>query len=93
MSLHFKDDLTVTGNVEITGSLIVPSNTTLFLGDLVVRDTSDNTKLLIIAPGGTTATTSNLVTTQTTNITLTLPDATDTLIARDTTDTLTNKII
>lgn len=69
-----------------TGSALIDVNT-------FIVDSVDATKRIGFDAGGTTGTTTTLVSVQTANRSLTLPDASDTLVARATTDTLQNKTL
>ncbi|QKF94437.1 hypothetical protein QKU48_gp0979 [Fadolivirus algeromassiliense] len=67
------------------------TNKTLIDNSTIIADQSDQTKQIRFDAGGTTATSTTIVSSQSANRTITLPDTTDTLLGRNTTDTLANK--
>ena len=82
---------TSTDTLVARGTSDTLTNKTLIDASTIIANNSDNTKQIKFTAGGTTSTTTTIVTAQTANRSLALPDATDTLIGRTTTDTLTNK--
>lgn len=69
------------------------STGTVYDTEFSIADVTDPTKKISFDAGGTTSTSTTLVSTQTANRTLNLPDASDTLVGRDTVDTLNNKTL